>query len=74
MSDNHHKGIYEKFIIVRTDGQSAQGKKHHNCRCFVLDLDHDKHALPALRAYADACKDEYPELAFDLLAFCGGKP
>ena len=30
---------------------------------FVLDIEHDKYALPAMRAYADAVQDEFPELA-----------
>ena len=28
---------------------------------------HDKFAVPALRAYATACENEYPNLAEDLL-------
>lgn len=60
------KGIYEKFKVERTDGQSEPGKKHHGCRYFVLDLDHDDHAGAAIEAYADSCEREYPALAADL--------
>lgn len=60
------RGIYNKFEVHRTDGQHRPGKKHHDCRYFVLDLTHDKHAQAALEAYAAACKAEYPLLAADL--------
>ena len=59
-------GLYGKFRIIRTDGSSAEGKKHHGCEYFVLDLTHDPFALPALKAYADACANKYPALALDL--------
>ena len=61
-------GIYDKFTVARTDGKSAPGKKHEGCRYFVLDLDHDPFALPAIEAYSLACKDTYPTLAEDLRA------
>ena len=60
------RGLYAKYRITRTDGQSAPGKKHDGCHYFVLDLTHDKHAAPALRAYADSCEAEHPALARDL--------
>lgn len=65
MSDEA-KGLYRKYEIVRTDGSSAEGGKHEDCRYFVLDLDHDEHAMRALAAYADSCEPEYPLLAADL--------
>ena len=40
--------------------------KHERCRYYVLDLDHDAFAGPALRAYADACEAEFSLLAADL--------
>jgi len=61
------KGLYGKFNITRTDGRSDFGEKHYNCSYFVLDLSHDKFSVSALRAYAEACKAEYPQLAKDLL-------
>lgn len=60
------RGLYHKFNVVRTDGQSGVGKKHDGCYYFVLDCTHDKFAGAALRAYAEACKQEYPRLAADL--------
>jgi hypothetical protein len=62
------KGLYNKFNVERTDGKSEVGQKHFRCDYFVLDLtgDHDPFALPALKAYAEACKDEYPALYVDL--------
>lgn len=60
------KGIYSKFIIERVDGKSYPGEKHHGCNYFVLDITHDPHALPALKAYAESCRKDYPILADDL--------
>jgi hypothetical protein len=40
--------------------------KHERCRYFVLDLDHDRHALAALWGYVSSCEAEYPALAADL--------
>ena len=65
MSDRD-RGIYKKFHVLRADGKSAEGEKHENCSYFVLDLDHDKHAIPALLAYAESCQDEFPILAREL--------
>lgn len=60
------KGIYNKYVVFRTDRRDAPGEKHEGCEYFVLDVTHDLHAIPALRAYADSCRDEYPVLAADL--------
>lgn len=65
MSD-HEKGLYRKYDIRRTDGSSAPGRKHDGCPYFVLDITHDEFAIPALRAYADACRTTHPDLAADL--------
>ena len=67
------KGIYDKFRVERRDGSDAPGGKHDGCVYFVLDLIHDKHAFPALLAYADSCEAEYPLLAADLRALAAGK-
>lgn len=64
--DKRNTGLYRKFQVTRTDGSSSPGGKHENCEYFVLDLDHDKFALPALKAYAMACVSEYPALSIDL--------
>lgn len=60
------RGAYQKFDVSRTDGSSGVGEKHEHCTYFVLDLNHDPCALPALAAYAKACKPKYPKLARDL--------
>lgn len=62
------RGLYGKFYVERTDGRDKPGEKHHGCEYFLLDLNHDKYAVPALRAYAEHCQAEYPLLAKDLFA------
>jgi len=59
-------GLYEKFTVTRTDGQSAPGEKHENCRYFVLDMNHDRFAWYAIAAYRLFCRNVYPSLADDL--------
>ena len=61
------KGLYQKFIVARADGQSEPGQKHDVCEYFVLDITHDPHAIPALEAYALSCQDDYRQLAYDLM-------
>ncbi len=64
------KGLHNKFTVSRVDGQDQKDDdKHFKCDYFVLDLTHDRHALPALHAYAKSVLDEKPELAIDLLSF-----
>lgn len=63
---DRRRGVYQKFVVKRTDGKHRKGKKHENCFYFVLDCDHDPHAKAALRAYADSCLAEYPLLARDI--------
>lgn len=61
------RGWFNKFQVVRADGADQKGGKHHGCEYFVLDLNHDPHALPALLAYADSAeKDGYQTLAYDI--------
>ncbi len=60
------RGLYRKFHVHRHDGSSEAGGKHDGCSYFVLDLEHDRHAMPALRAYAESCREKYPLLARDL--------
>lgn len=64
--DKKSIGLYEKFKVERTDGSSAPGGKHDGCAYFVLDLTHDRHATPAIEAYAASCEADYPFLARDL--------
>ena len=59
-------GIYRKYIVERADGSSGPGGKHETCTYFILDWLHDPFAIPAARAYADACEATLPHLAADL--------
>ncbi len=61
------QGLYEKFEVYRTDGKDQLGEKHDGCVYFVIDLTHDKHGAAAIRAYAEACQNELPHLASDLM-------
>jgi hypothetical protein len=66
---DRERGIYPKYMISRLDGSSEPGKKHEKCRYFVLDLDHDPHATPALFSYATSARaDGYEQLAGELFA------
>ena len=66
MENDKVRGLYNKFDIKRVDGRSVRGEKHEGCEYFVLDLTHDPHALPAIKAYIKSCGDNYPVLAADL--------
>lgn len=66
MSNDKDRGLYDKFRVERVDGKHKPGERHHGCRYFVLDIDHDEHAPDALYAYADSCETDYPNLARDL--------
>lgn len=63
-------GLYPKFEVHRTDPEAEV--RHEGHAYFVLDLTDDAFAGPALRAYADACRDEYPVLASDLYRLLDG--
>lgn len=68
------QGLFRKFDVRRVDGSDQPGGKHHGCRYFVLDVDHDQHAHAALTAYAAACESSHPELAADLRSKWGAAP
>lgn len=72
MAADGTRGVYRKYDIRRTDGSSEPGGKHYDCTYFVLDIEHDPFAIPALRAYAEACRETHPKLANDLLYVCDG--
>lgn len=61
------EGILAKFAVHRLDGKDQPGGKHEGCWYWVLDPTHDPFAIPALRAYAEACRLEYPKLYTELL-------
>ena len=62
--EQKNTGLYRKFNVTRVSDPDG---KHVDCKYFVIDLNHDKYAVPALRAYAQACYSDLPELAIDLL-------
>lgn len=65
---DHERGLYGKYLVQRITDPTG---KHDHCRYFVLDPRHDPHALTALRAYADACRADFPALAVDLDGWAG---
>lgn len=62
------KGIYGKYEIRKTNGKDLDPKAVY----FVLRLDTDPFARAAMLRYAEACQDEAPELARDILVLLGG--
>lgn len=63
------QGLYRKYIVARVDGKDQKPTdKHFNCNYFVLDVSHDKHAKPALEAYANSVEATHPMLAAELRA------
>lgn len=70
MDDDIDRGWYVKYKVERIGGTPH---KHDDCLFFVLDLEHDKFALPALLAYAEACKEEYPRLQQDIYRWINGE-
>jgi hypothetical protein len=73
MINDKHLGLYQKFIVKRSDGSHRKGRKHHECIYFVLDLVHDEFSGVALRAYLKACKRKFPMLARDIAAVLEGR-
>lgn len=81
MGNEQKVGIYDKYAVTRNDGTDGPGRKHEHCagKYFVLDMEHDPYAKPAVLAYAAACEKTHPVLAADLreaaarLPFSGGR-
>lgn len=62
---DRERGLYDKFIVERTDVRASE--RHRDCFFFVLDVNHDALAVPALEAYIRACRENgYHVLAADL--------
>lgn len=64
------RGLYRKYDVKRLGGTPG---KHDTCEYFVLDLAHDGHAMTALRAYANSCRIEFPDLAADIDQITDGR-
>jgi hypothetical protein len=73
-AEDQKRGIYRKYTVTRTDGSSESGGKHEHCSYFVLDLEHDQFAISALKAYAKACRRQYPELAAHIDSIVSTRP
>lgn len=65
MSDKE-RGLYGKYIVQELDEVGELKAKQHEGRYFVLKVEKDPFAIPAMKAYARACADEYPQLAADI--------
>lgn len=63
MARDESQGIYRKYQVTRLNDPNG---KHDICEFFVLDLRHDRHAVPALRTYAKSCSKKFPQLAKDI--------
>jgi len=61
------EGLYEKYVVKRTDGSDQPGGRHHGCRYFVLDLTHDPSARHAARIFAEDIEGSRPRLSAELL-------
>jgi len=63
-------GLYGKFRVERVE-PSSRGIDHSACRYFVLDPQHDPHAVTAMRSYANAVRTSAPDLAADIDRWVG---
>lgn len=66
--DQHTTGLYPKFHVSRADGRDQPGGDRAGADYLVMDLAYDEHAIPAALAYADSCRERYPQLADDIVA------
>lgn len=63
MSRDEGKGLYRKYSVRRLNDDKG---KHDGCEFFVLDWMHDKFAIYAGIAYANACRTTHPKLSEEL--------
>ncbi len=61
-------GMTDRYKVSRLDERDLkEGDKHFGCKYYVLDIIHDRFAVPALEAYAaEADKDGFHDLAGDI--------
>lgn len=65
--------IHRKFDVKRTDRRDRNpGDKHYGCFHWVLDIDHDPHAMPTMGFYAKLCKETHPQLSSDIMMVVKG--
>jgi hypothetical protein len=55
--------VEQRYRITHKDGKPI----HPARRLFVLSPDTDPYAAEALRAYAELCKEKYPQLAESII-------
>ena len=55
-------GLYEKFTVLKNGEPTSENS-------FVLFPESDVHAVCAIRAYAESCRKDNPELTIDLLTW-----
>jgi hypothetical protein len=60
------RGLYPKYELHRIN-EDRSHRFHVFTPFFVLRYDTDPHARAALVAYAESCRNEYPQLADELL-------
>jgi hypothetical protein len=60
--DEEKRGLYNKYKVTKVDGSPVDPRATY----FVLRVDTDPHAIPAIAAYSVACAEENPDLAHDL--------
>lgn len=68
MESDKKPAAFDKYKVARADAKDSPGCRHHGCEYFVLDITHDPFAVPALKAYAEACENDEPELANNIRA------
>lgn len=62
----NNTGLIRKYNVTRVDGKQDPPDADY----FILKLgssEAQRHERAAIKAYAESCKDEFPELAKDLM-------
>jgi hypothetical protein len=67
MEDKRNK-LQQKYYVDRIDGRDLAGGDRIDSKYFVLDCIHDPYSIPALEAYALACRKDSPNLPEDVRA------
>lgn len=66
MSNDNQRGVYRRYEVNRVNEAGEILPGYEDRTYYVLDVFNDPFAVDALRAYAKACRSEYPALANDL--------
>ncbi|GAA2418379.1 hypothetical protein [Mycolicibacterium llatzerense] len=75
--DDRERGLYRKYELYRVkEDDSGNVREHYQVTdpFFVLRYTTDPHAAVALKAYADSCEHDYPQLAAELREVLRGRP